>query len=511
MSATRRVCAALTKVLIGAALLIGVAAPASAVGVTLDNWKLQLPTSTGSGAVDEIGPAQLGDYQSEWFQRIPRGLALTTSTDGATTPNSQHSRSELREMTPAGEEAAWDPAVGVHHFAVRLAVTKLPDTEPEVVVAQAHNGDTGLPMIRLEGRHLFVAGEKSRPVATLSNDYGLGTPFTVSMTARDSRVVVSYNGRRAATVAVKPGRTYYFKTGAYEQSHVQGDGFAQVVILAGPVTSHSDSPSLPRVLPGERPARPSPRRSDVLCARNTLPPPLTTIPGPATTGYPAGALKGRINGDYTTQHDGEVVSNVRITGVLNVAHNNVTIKCSHITKMIDVKGGATGARVWLTTIGVAGNDVGGPAGIRNSDFTARRVEITGTTDGIRTTGPNVDFRDGLIWGLYDDGPAHNDAAQISTGSSNIIFARNRIDSTSTGPGARWQTSGMILFNEGAPVAIVGNLFTGKASTHINVVKAGKATKITNNIFVRTTRDAVMKGGQYVSAVGNVTHAVKGPA
>ena len=208
---------------------------------------------------------------------------------------------------------------------------------------------------------------------------------------------------------------------------------------------------------------------------------------------------------------GRCISNVRITGVLNVAHDNVTIKCSHIGSMVEVKGGTKGARVWLTTIGVAGKDVGGPAGIRNSDFIARRVEITGTTDGIRTTGANVNFRDGLIWGLYDDGPAHNDAAQISTGSSNIVFARNRIDSTSTGPGAGWQTSGMILFNEGAPVAIVGNLFTGKASTHINVVKAGKATRIAHNVFAQTTRDAVMKGGQYVSAVGNVTRSIKGPA
>jgi hypothetical protein len=136
------------------------------------------------------------------------------------------------------------------------------------------------------------------------------------------------------------------------------------------------------------------------------------------------------------------------------------------------------------------------------------VEITGTTDGIRTTGANVDFRDGLIWGLYDDGPAHNDAAQISAGSSNIVLVRNRIHSTATGPGACWQTSGMILFNEAAPVTIMGNLFTGKASTHINAVKTGKATRIANNVFAQTTRDAVMKGGQYVSAVGNVTRSVK---
>ena len=139
MSANRRVRLALASALVGAALPVCGATPASAARVTLDNWKLQLPTSTGEGEVDEIEPAQLRHYQSGWL-------------------NSQHSRSELREMTPAGEEAASDPAVGVHHFAVRLAVTELPDTEPEVVVAQAHNGDTGLPTIRLASGSAPVCG-----------------------------------------------------------------------------------------------------------------------------------------------------------------------------------------------------------------------------------------------------------------------------------------------------------------------------------------------------------------
>ena len=136
-----------------------------------------------------------------------------------------------------------------------------------------------------------------------------------------------------------------------------------------------------------------------------------------------------------------------------------------------------------------------------SNFTARRVEITGTTDGIRTTGPNVDFRDGLIYGLYDSGPEHNDAAHISTGSSNIVFANNRVDSTPTGPGAGWQTSGMILFDD---ATIVRNVFTGRASTHINAVKVGKATKVAENVFAQSTRDVVIKGADKVTAAGNKT-------
>jgi hypothetical protein len=43
------------------------------------------------------------------------------------------------------------------------------------------------------------------------------------------------------------------------------------------------------------------------------------------------------------------------------------------------------------------------------------------------------------------------------------------------------------------------------------VKAGKATRIAHNVFAQTTRDAVIKGGQYVSTVGNVTRSIKGGA
>lgn len=247
-----------------------------------------------------------------------------------------------------------------------------------------------------------------------------------------------------------------------------------------------------------------PRSAAASCASNELPPPLGVVPGPSTTGVPPGALKRRHNGDYTVTRAGAVISGAAVGGVLTVAADNVTIKCTHIASMIEVKGGVTGTRIWLTTIGVAGEDIGGPAGIRNSNFTARRVEITGTTDGIRTTGPNVDVRDSWIHGLYDDGPAHNDAAHVSTGSSNVLFVNNRVDSTAVGPGAGWQTSGMILFNEGAPVTIVRNVFTGKASTHINAVKAGKATKVAGNVFVQSTRDAAFKGASKVTSAGNKT-------
>jgi len=141
-------------------------------------------------------------------------------------------------MTRAGAEAAWNPAEGSHSFAVRLAVTRLPVSEPEVVVAQVHSGVNDLPTIRLEGAHLFVAGDKSQPLATLTKSYRLGTTLTLGFVASGGQVQVFYHGQRAATVPVPALSTYFFKSGAYEQSHKEGDGFAQVVILAGPVASH---------------------------------------------------------------------------------------------------------------------------------------------------------------------------------------------------------------------------------------------------------------------------------
>jgi hypothetical protein len=63
------------------------------------------------------------------------------------------------------------------------------------------------------------------------------------------KIHATYQGRVAATIPAASDPGSFFKTGTYEQSRKEGDGVAQVVLLAGPRVSHGDTPSTPRTAP----------------------------------------------------------------------------------------------------------------------------------------------------------------------------------------------------------------------------------------------------------------------
>ena len=102
--------------------------------------------------------------------------------------------------------------------------------------------------------------------------------------------------------------------------------------------------------------------------------------------------------------------------------------------------------------------------------------------------------------------AHNDAAQISTGSSDMVFRpdpdRFHVDRAPV----RLADLGHDSFEQERPVAIVGNLLTGKASTHINAEKSRQGDE-NRNILAQTIRDKVTKGTHQVTTVGNKVAAV----
>lgn len=107
---------------------------------------------------------------------------------------------------------------------VREAITKLPEVEPHVVVAQIHDG---------EGEFI------------LDPDYLLGTPFDVRITAADGRVEVAHNGQVAGEVPLA-GEGWYFEAGTYTQSNPErGEApevVGQVVIYALDVTHTLSTP-----------------------------------------------------------------------------------------------------------------------------------------------------------------------------------------------------------------------------------------------------------------------------
>jgi hypothetical protein len=115
------------------------------------------------------------------------------------------------------------------------AITKVPSAKPEVVAAQIHDDKDDVLQIRLEGTKLMVQYDDGKSEALLDPNYQLGTPYSVRITAANSKVDVAYNGQQKATLPLA-GSGWYWKVGAYVQSNSShGDGAAS----EGAVTVYS--------------------------------------------------------------------------------------------------------------------------------------------------------------------------------------------------------------------------------------------------------------------------------
>ena len=215
--------------------------PPTVPGQVLDlaNWKLTLPTGP-QGQPEEIRPPELLSFSDDWFRLDDGrdGVVFTAPAGGVTTKGSGYPRAELREMS-GGTEAGWSNRTGTHTMTVREAITQLPAVKPQVVAAQIHDADTKVVMVRLEGSHLFVEYGDGDGDFTLDDNYQLGTPYDVRITAAGGRIQVYYNNVLKGDIPVA-GDGWYFKAGTYTQSNVERgdapDAAGQVVIYSLNVT-----------------------------------------------------------------------------------------------------------------------------------------------------------------------------------------------------------------------------------------------------------------------------------
>lgn len=174
--------------------------------------------STGVSILPGSGPGNAPTAKAVQF----RVRADAATTAGSTTP-----RSELREMLADGSEQAFDAMVGEHTLRTKCRITHLPPADPEVIIAQLHNGVTG---DRISIRTQLVSGNTrllcringTEVLPRFEESYVLGTEFEVLIKVLDGGVVnVHYNGAIAPTVTgqlVSTGSaSWYFKCGAYAQ------------------------------------------------------------------------------------------------------------------------------------------------------------------------------------------------------------------------------------------------------------------------------------------------------
>ncbi|GAA0922774.1 polysaccharide lyase family 7 protein [Pseudonocardia zijingensis] len=207
--------------------------------LNLANWKLTLPTGQ-EGEPEEIHPPALLSFSGDWFRLNDTGdgVVFTAPAGGVTTSGSSYPRAELRELD-GGELASWSNRTGTHTMQLREAITRLPEVKPHVVAAQIHDAENDVLMVRLEDTHLFVEYADGEGEFTLDDDYQLGTPYDLRITAQDGRVQVAYNGEVKGDVALA-GEGWYFKAGTYTQSNPERgdapDAAGEVVIYALDVT-----------------------------------------------------------------------------------------------------------------------------------------------------------------------------------------------------------------------------------------------------------------------------------
>jgi hypothetical protein len=196
----------------------------------LSLWELQLPIGS-PGAPTTILPAQLkgpSGFQDSYFYTDSTDGAMTfwDPENGVTTPNSNFSRSEFREMTASGAAANWF-APGNHRLSATLRVTQVPN---HVCVGQIHLGSGGSTKPLLElfyysngsiqiGIEQTPAGgnEILYPVGTVP----LGTKWSYTIGLSGSTISLSINGGAAQTWQASStfnGYGMYFKAGDYDQT-----------------------------------------------------------------------------------------------------------------------------------------------------------------------------------------------------------------------------------------------------------------------------------------------------
>ena len=176
----------------------------------------QLGVSTISGAGPGATPTS----------GVP-AVQFQVRADSATTAGSSFPRSELRETRADGSEMAFDAMSGEHSLHTRFRITHLPASDPEVVVAQLHDGVTG---DRISVRTQLVSGQTKLLVRIngtqanprLDEQYTAGDEVEIKLQVRDGGVVEVYVAGSTTPLITGQlvstgGPTWYWKVGAYAQ------------------------------------------------------------------------------------------------------------------------------------------------------------------------------------------------------------------------------------------------------------------------------------------------------
>jgi hypothetical protein len=210
----------------------GSGAGGSASAIDFSIWLLQLPTGSGTSP-NTVAGSKLATYSDAYFYKAADGgQAFMDPATGITTSGSVHCRTEMRESTPGGGQAAWSSS-GTNTLTVTGAVTKLgKGTSGNTTVGQLFNGTDSIPLIELQynggkgGFELLYEEAKGGGSETdLKTPVALSTQYTYELALTQGVVSVTINGKSVYThnpTAATLAKSFYFKVGDYDQTAAAG-------------------------------------------------------------------------------------------------------------------------------------------------------------------------------------------------------------------------------------------------------------------------------------------------
>jgi hypothetical protein len=164
----------------------GASVTGSAVGaVSLSGWKLTLPVSSSGALSGNARQLSTAAVTAPWLTRNADGsLSFWAPATGATTPNSQHARTELVSTND------FQFGSGAHTLSARVAVTQVPSSDPDICLGQIHGGGSinsvAFVMLHWRAGDIVVVIKKalkgsSSQTVTLLTGVPLGAAFTFTL------------------------------------------------------------------------------------------------------------------------------------------------------------------------------------------------------------------------------------------------------------------------------------------------------------------------------------------
>lgn len=222
------------------------------------------------------------------------------------------------------------------------------------------------------------------------------------------------------------------------------------------------------------------------------------------------------SGDLNTTSNGQVISDLEITGTVNIRHDDVQISRCYVHNSgffgIDAEPGAvTNGHPAIIEDCLISSAGPGTTGVLNSNITVRRCRIRDSENGA-DLGANVLIEYCFIYPLYNGGAAHADGIQTQSGgaASNITIRENTIYSRGNDDGGtEVNGTSCIICAVGTTsftdITISHNFFAGGAySLYGPQSTTGTRVSIVNNHFSTLFGANVGEFGPWTDATDEAT-------